>query len=139
MPDCSANYESEIEEGQNKRTIKCQFCSSVILTPSTASFISFEVRIVSYLLIILLYKIVTILVRIAINKTNQGPRSESRNRKHVTLLGRERYVHVSQCRFLEYRWKHQISYMCRLWGRPYRIPRYCKQNELCRTHQSDSW
>lgn len=44
MPDCSSNYDAEIEDGQNKRTVKCKFCSSVILTPSTASFSSFEVR-----------------------------------------------------------------------------------------------
>lgn len=44
MPDCSSNYDAEIEDGQNKRTVKCKFCSSVILTPSTASFSSFQVR-----------------------------------------------------------------------------------------------
>ncbi|CAG9766112.1 unnamed protein product [Ceutorhynchus assimilis] len=42
MPDCSVNYESEIEDGQNKRAIKCKFCSSVILTPSSACFQNFE-------------------------------------------------------------------------------------------------
>ncbi|XP_066262458.1 guanine nucleotide exchange factor MSS4 homolog [Euwallacea similis] len=44
MPDCSPNYDSEIEEGQNKRSIKCKFCSSVILTPVTASFTSIEYK-----------------------------------------------------------------------------------------------
>ncbi|XP_050305800.1 guanine nucleotide exchange factor MSS4 homolog [Anthonomus grandis grandis] len=42
MPDCSGNYESEIEEGKNKRPVKCKFCSSVILTPSSASFATLQ-------------------------------------------------------------------------------------------------
>ncbi|ENN78085.1 hypothetical protein D910_04883 [Dendroctonus ponderosae] len=28
MPDCNVNFEAEIEEGQNKRSVKCKFCSS---------------------------------------------------------------------------------------------------------------
>ncbi|KAJ8971155.1 hypothetical protein NQ314_000853 [Rhamnusium bicolor] len=42
MPDCSENYESEISEGKNLRNVKCKYCTSVILTPSTACFTSFE-------------------------------------------------------------------------------------------------
>ncbi|XP_023015506.2 RAB interacting factor STRAT [Leptinotarsa decemlineata] len=42
MPDCNSNYESEINDGKNARNVKCKFCSSTILTPSTASFTSFE-------------------------------------------------------------------------------------------------
>ncbi|KAL1514093.1 hypothetical protein ABEB36_003412 [Hypothenemus hampei] len=42
MPDCSATYETEVEEGQNKRVVKCKFCSSIILTPTTAAFSTFE-------------------------------------------------------------------------------------------------
>ncbi|XP_030748198.1 guanine nucleotide exchange factor MSS4 homolog isoform X1 [Sitophilus oryzae] len=44
MPDCSEYYQTEISEGRNKRVIKCKFCSSVILTPSSASFTRLEVR-----------------------------------------------------------------------------------------------
>lgn len=44
MPDCSENYEKEISDGKNARNIKCKYCNSVILTPSTAAFTSFEVR-----------------------------------------------------------------------------------------------
>ncbi|CAH1110746.1 unnamed protein product [Psylliodes chrysocephalus] len=42
MPDCSENYEKEISDGKNARNIKCKYCNSVILTPSTAAFTSFE-------------------------------------------------------------------------------------------------
>ncbi|EFA07674.2 guanine nucleotide exchange factor MSS4 [Tribolium castaneum] len=42
MPVCSENYESEIAEGRNCRSVKCKFCGSVILSPSTATFASFE-------------------------------------------------------------------------------------------------
>lgn len=45
MPGCKENYENEISEGQNLRNVKCKFCGSVILTPSTATFTTFEVRI----------------------------------------------------------------------------------------------
>ncbi|KAH1007284.1 guanine nucleotide exchange factor MSS4 homolog [Dendroctonus ponderosae] len=42
MPDCNVNFEAEIEEGQNKRSVKCKFCSSVILTPATAAIMNVE-------------------------------------------------------------------------------------------------
>ncbi|XP_030748199.1 guanine nucleotide exchange factor MSS4 homolog isoform X2 [Sitophilus oryzae] len=44
MPDCSEYYQTEISEGRNKRVIKCKFCSSVILTPSSASFTRLEYK-----------------------------------------------------------------------------------------------
>lgn len=50
MPDCSENYESEISEGRNSRNVKCKFCGSVILTPSTATFTSFEVSLIFFCL-----------------------------------------------------------------------------------------
>lgn len=40
----SENYESEIENGGNMRTIKCKYCNSVVLTPKTAEFVRMEVR-----------------------------------------------------------------------------------------------
>ena len=43
MPDCSENYENEILDGRNFRSVKCKFCDSVILSPSSATFTSFEV------------------------------------------------------------------------------------------------
>ncbi|CAH0552193.1 unnamed protein product [Brassicogethes aeneus] len=42
MPDCNKNFESEIKEGKNLRNVKCKYCSSLILTPSTGTFTSFE-------------------------------------------------------------------------------------------------
>ncbi|CAG9838252.1 unnamed protein product [Diabrotica balteata] len=42
MPDCSENFEKEISDGKNARSIKCKYCNSVILTPLCASFSSFE-------------------------------------------------------------------------------------------------
>ncbi|KAJ8962503.1 hypothetical protein NQ318_000893 [Aromia moschata] len=42
MPDCNENYGSEIYEGKNLRSVKCKFCNSVILTPGTATFTTFE-------------------------------------------------------------------------------------------------
>ncbi|XP_076268758.1 RAB interacting factor STRAT [Rhynchophorus ferrugineus] len=44
MPDCSENFESEIDDGKNKRLVKCKYCSSVILTPASATFSSFEYK-----------------------------------------------------------------------------------------------
>lgn len=43
MPDCSENYESEIENGRNIRSVKCKYCNSTVLTPHTAVFDTFEV------------------------------------------------------------------------------------------------
>lgn len=43
MPDCNENYESEIENGKNIRSVKCRYCNSTILTPETALFETFEV------------------------------------------------------------------------------------------------
>lgn len=43
MPDCNENYETEISEGRNLRTVKCKFCRSVILKPAMASFATTEV------------------------------------------------------------------------------------------------
>lgn len=45
MPDNNTEYyENEVSEGKNLRSVKCKYCSSVILTPASASFTSFEVR-----------------------------------------------------------------------------------------------
>lgn len=43
MPENSADYSQEIDNGKNLRSVICKFCTSIILTPSTASFSSFEV------------------------------------------------------------------------------------------------
>ncbi|XP_057657071.1 guanine nucleotide exchange factor MSS4 homolog isoform X2 [Diorhabda carinulata] len=42
MPDCSENFEKEISDGKNIRNIRCKYCNSVILTPQSANFSSFE-------------------------------------------------------------------------------------------------
>lgn len=43
MPGCNESYEDEIADGKNAKSIKCKYCQSVILLPSTATFNSFEV------------------------------------------------------------------------------------------------
>lgn len=54
MPDCNENYETEISEGRNLRTVKCKFCRSVILKPSMASFATTEVSyLATYLSVVL--------------------------------------------------------------------------------------
>lgn len=40
----SEDYEKEIEDGHNIRTIKCKYCNSVVLTPKTAEFETVEVN-----------------------------------------------------------------------------------------------
>ncbi|KAJ8925369.1 hypothetical protein NQ315_009200 [Exocentrus adspersus] len=42
MPHSSENYENEVSNGKNLRSIKCKYCSSVILSPASASFANFE-------------------------------------------------------------------------------------------------
>ncbi|KAB0805497.1 hypothetical protein PPYR_02467 [Photinus pyralis] len=42
MPDCSENYEGEIQDGFNIRSIKCKYCNSTILKPLTATFTTIE-------------------------------------------------------------------------------------------------
>ncbi|KAJ8977954.1 hypothetical protein NQ317_008146 [Molorchus minor] len=42
MPDCNENYQNEISDGKNLRNVTCKYCESVILTPNSASFTSFE-------------------------------------------------------------------------------------------------
>lgn len=45
MPDPTDNYvyESQISQGKNKRAIKCKYCRSTILGPSSATFTTLEV------------------------------------------------------------------------------------------------
>lgn len=40
----SKNYEHEIEEGRNIRTIICRYCNSTVLTPKTAEYDTTEVN-----------------------------------------------------------------------------------------------
>lgn len=42
MPDCNENYESEIQDGRNLRSVKCKYCNSIILKPSAAIFTTVE-------------------------------------------------------------------------------------------------
>ncbi|KAL3288458.1 hypothetical protein HHI36_002903 [Cryptolaemus montrouzieri] len=42
MPVCTDNYEHEINNGKNLRTIKCTYCDSVILAPDSACFVKIE-------------------------------------------------------------------------------------------------
>ncbi|KAF5294090.1 hypothetical protein FQR65_LT10914 [Abscondita terminalis] len=42
MPDCNENFENEIHEGRNLRSVKCKHCNSIILKPLTASFTTVE-------------------------------------------------------------------------------------------------
>lgn len=44
MPGCSENYQGEIENGRNLRSVKCKYCNSVVLTPNSADFETIEVR-----------------------------------------------------------------------------------------------
>lgn len=44
MPDCGENYKKEISDGRNARSVKCKYCSSIILTPTSATFANFEVK-----------------------------------------------------------------------------------------------
>lgn len=37
------NKETEIEDGKNKRKVKCQYCKSIILNSQAASYINLEV------------------------------------------------------------------------------------------------
>lgn len=39
----SENYDGEVEDGSNIRTIKCKYCDSTVLTPKTAEFVTMEV------------------------------------------------------------------------------------------------
>lgn len=45
MPDSTDNYvyENQISQGKNKGIIKCKYCSSTILGPSTATFTTVQV------------------------------------------------------------------------------------------------
>ncbi|XP_018573904.1 guanine nucleotide exchange factor MSS4 homolog [Anoplophora glabripennis] len=36
------NYEGEVSDGKNRRSVKCKYCNSVILSPASASFTSLE-------------------------------------------------------------------------------------------------
>lgn len=40
----SENYQQEIEDGRNVRTIKCRYCNSTVLTPKTAEYETLEVK-----------------------------------------------------------------------------------------------
>lgn len=37
------NKEAEIEDGKNKRKVKCQYCKSIILNSQAASYVNLEV------------------------------------------------------------------------------------------------
>lgn len=39
MPVSTENYDDEIADGKNVRTVKCSYCQSVILLPASGSFI----------------------------------------------------------------------------------------------------
>lgn len=43
MPNCADNYENEILDGKNVNSVKCKYCGSKILNPSTAEFFNNEV------------------------------------------------------------------------------------------------
>lgn len=42
MPNCADNFENEIENGKNVKSVKCKFCSSKILNPTSAEFTNSE-------------------------------------------------------------------------------------------------
>lgn len=47
MPVSTENYDDEIADGKNVRTVKCSYCQSVILLPASGSFIKIQVLLCS--------------------------------------------------------------------------------------------
>jgi hypothetical protein len=86
MPDCSENYESEISDGRNFRSVKCKFCSSVILSPSSATFTSFEV---SFSFCLFFKKIGVFAVPVTAYQAGETERVKSRNGDSFVVLERQ--------------------------------------------------
>ena len=114
----------------NPNQLRCLACPSIILKPGIGMCENTEV---CFCYQLIYHEIYHSLLSFLVPATSYAKEVSRKwwNRVNYQMLGCERHVPIWKCWFLKYCWKFQVSYLCRLWNRPYWLALSWNKNQLC--------